>query len=175
MVFSLTLANYKPPMYVGLYHIIANAILTWWLTSWMVRVVWWCAQGHVNSDTCWSWDLNPGVVVQNSLLDSYLGCTLLCMMVPDSVVLWRPKLEFRELEESPLRLDFKDSHAFSAPMCRRKNYQGFQPNSHTQFQEICDKLFLCCVVSSGFNEAGFPKLGRACLFNWMRVSLFSPR
>lgn len=175
MVFLLTLTNYKPPTYVGLYHIIANTILTWQLTSQMVRAVWWYAQGHVNSNTGWSWDLNPGVVVQNSLVDNYLGCTLLCMVVPDSVVLWRPKLEFRELDKSPMRLDFKGQSCIFCPMCRRKNYQGFQPNSHTQFQKICDKLFPCCLVSSGFNEAGFPKLGRAWLSNWMRVSLFSPR
>lgn len=85
-------------VYVTLLRI--SAILYWWYH----KVVHWFAQGHSNR----SWDLNPEVIVQNSLVEISLVCTLLPWWNQTLIVLWRPKLEFRELEESPMRMDFKD-------------------------------------------------------------------
>ena len=114
------------------------------------------------------WDLSPGVLVHTSLVQESLCCSLLTVVLVDSIVLWRPRLKFRELKESPLRIGSKDqSYILSV-----ENYsQGFEPTGHTQFQEICDKLFLYCLVTHGFNEAGFPLAWK----NLMRVSPFSPR
>lgn len=150
--------NCKPLKYVGLWHWIADFIPTSLIIVQKVRAVWCFAQGHVNSNIGWGWDLSPAVIVQTSVVQESLCCPLLSVMLPDSTVVSRPKLKFGDLEESPTRISSLGQSCIFLPLiCWKQNQQGFEPAGHTQFQEICDKLFLCCLVAHGFNEAAFPQ------------------
>lgn len=126
------------------------------------------------SEHCWS-----GLRLEPRCHSSKLsgsGISLLPVVLPASIVLWRPKLEFGDLEESPTRIGSNDqSYIFLPLLCKKWNYQGFEPTGHTQFQEICDKLFLCCLATRGFNEAGFPQAWKNLALQLDECESFLPK
>lgn len=126
---------------MGLYRIIANTILTWQLTSQMVRAVWWYAQGHVNSNTGWSWDLNPGVVVQNSLVDSYLGCTLLCLVVQSLLCYEDPNWSSGNWINHQWDWTLRASHAFSAQCAEERIIKVFNQIVTPSFRKSVTSFF----------------------------------
>lgn len=136
-----------------------------------VREVWWIAQDHANSswDFYRSWDLNSDIVVQNSLVENAPECTLLPVVRPDSMVWWRPKS--RELRNHPQEWIFWTNHT---SVEERMIYQGLHPSGCTQFQKICEKLFLCCLLSCGFHETGCPQAWRNVAFQLDKGESFSP-
>lgn len=78
--------NREPLRYVGLCHVITDITPTLLIISQRVRVVLWSVQGHASSHIGWSWDLNLGVVVQKTLVQKSLGCTLMLLVAPGSLL-----------------------------------------------------------------------------------------
>lgn len=64
-----------------------------------------------------------------------------------------------------MRMSSKDqSYIFLPSVHIKQNYPGFELNDLTQFQEICDNIFLCCLVTHGIMRQDFPKVGKTLAF-----------
>lgn len=104
-------------------------------------------------------------VVPNSLVENSVGCVLLPGVVPNYRVM-KTQVVVQGIGGIAHKNGLQGPTTHCLPQCveERMIYQGFQWNGHTQFQKICDKLFLCCLVSYRIHDAGFPQAWKNLAF-----------